>query len=282
MKEYISKKYEIVARLQLRGKHFEFWLPIKDFPNYEVSTEGRVRNIKTGRLLTPEKRDCFHLRRNGKEEGCKYIARLVLETFVKSPYVTGKVIHIDGNRKNNSLSNLDYLQDERTETELEFKPIPNHEDYLINERGDVFSKKYNRILAMGYDTHGYVIVSLMYGDKGKRHGRNYPVHRLVAQTFIPNPNNFSVVNHINGIKTDNRVENLEWCTQKYNCEHASKSNLLQTGSLRYNAKLKEEYIFWIKKMNSVGISSTLIAKVYDVTPTTIRAVINNKNWKKQC
>ena len=281
MKEYISKKYEIAARLQLSGKHFEFWLPIKDFPSYEVSTEGRVRNVKTGKLLTPKKRDCFHLRRNGKNEGCKYIGRLVLETFVKSPYVTGKVMHIDGNRKNNSLSNLDYLQDERTDPSLEFKPIPKHEDYLVNARGDVFSTRYNRVLAIGHDTHGYNTVSLMYGDKGKRHGRNYHVHRLVAQTFIPNPNNFSVVNHINGIKTDNRVENLEWCTQKYNCEHASKKKLLQTGSSRYNAKLHEKYIPWIKKMRQAGISTPLIAKVYDVTPATILAVLNEKNWK-QC
>lgn len=51
--------------------------------------------------------------------------------------------------------------------------------------------------------------------------KNYRVHRLVAQHFIPNPNNYKIINHINEIKTDNRVENLEWCTQQYNLEYGN-------------------------------------------------------------
>ena len=70
---------------------------------------------------------------------------------------------------------------------------------------------------------GYMQVSLSLDGKHK----SYLVHRLVAQVFIPNPNNFPVVNHKNYDKTDNRVLNLEWCTQKYNLDYSNSIDAMQ-------------------------------------------------------
>ena len=279
MKEYISKKYEIVARLQLRGKHFEFWLPIKDFPNYEVSTEGRIRNRKTEKLLALKDGCLVHLFKNGKSSNTyERVSKIVVETFIKKNVRIDAIIHIDGNKKNNCLSNLDYFENQRNKKELEFKPIPHYANYLINKCGDIFSTKYE-MKKKTICNNGYLQVSLMCGKSKNRHFKQLLVHRLVAETFIPNPHNLPQVNHINGIKTDNRVENLEWCTRTDNWEHAQKMNLLSHGSKHHSSKLKEEYIPWIKKMSKAGISYSKIAKVYDVSDTAIRLILNDKTWK---
>ena len=79
------------------------------------------------------------------------------------------------------------------------------------------------------------------GLKKHQEMKMFNVHRLVALVFIPNPCNFETVNHINGVKTDNRVENLEWCTVKQNVNHAYENNLgnYQSKSLDKLRKINE-------------------------------------------
>jgi hypothetical protein len=103
-------------------------------------------------------------------------------------------------------------------------------NYSVTPDGDVISnmRKLPIILYPNKDRLGYLGIT-MTNQSGKR--KRYGIHRLVAQAYIPNPENKPQINHINGIKTDNRVSNLEWCTQRENNIHA-----LRTG-LRNNRRL---------------------------------------------
>lgn len=100
-----------------------------------------------------------------------------------------------------------------------WKDIPHYEGrYLISNYGRVFSLLSNKILSMRQNDDGYIVISL----QGKDHKRKTEkVHRLVALAFIPNPDNKPEVNHLNCIRNDNRIENLEWVTRAENCAYTS-------------------------------------------------------------
>jgi hypothetical protein len=97
------------------------------------------------------------------------------------------------------------------------------EDYYISKCGKVLSTRVRHIKLrkICIDRYGYSFITIKEGNKTIM----LRIHRLVAQHFIPNPKNKPQVNHINGIKNDNRVENLEWCTQSENQIHAYKIGL---------------------------------------------------------
>lgn len=106
-------------------------------------------------------------------------------------------------------------------TEL-WKDVQGYEGlYKVSNLGNVYSCKRNKLLKkyfpdLGLGATGYNLVGLYKDGKQKM----FVVHRLVAQAFIDNPLNLPVVNHKDGNKRNNTVENLEWCTQKENVAHA--------------------------------------------------------------
>lgn len=106
----------------------------------------------------------------------------------------------------------------------QWRKINGFENYMISSLGRVKSlprgmfnggKIKERFLKPGINKHGYCSVSLC--EKGKI--TQCKIHRLVAMAFIPNPNGLPIINHKNEIKTDNRVENLEWCDYSYNVNY---------------------------------------------------------------
>lgn len=90
--------------------------------------------------------------------------------------------------------------------------IKGFEDYQITDDGRVWSKKTNKWLKTLVNSKGYLFIHLCNGGLVQ----NKLMHRLVAETFIDNPDNKPCIDHINTVKTDNRVENLRWCTNKEN------------------------------------------------------------------
>jgi hypothetical protein len=132
------------------------------------------------------------------------------------------------------------------------------------------------IIIKTWNDEGYIRVKLSNNSVEK----TYRVHRLVANEFLENPFNKSQVNHKNGIKTDNSVENLEWVTNSENSIHAFENNLRKSplGSNHGNSKLNEQKVLEIRK---IGRSKSLkeIADIYCVDKSLISLILRNKAWK---
>ncbi|PHE75181.1 endodeoxyribonuclease [Bacillus wiedmannii] len=146
------------------------------------------------------------------------------------------------------------------------------------KNGQIYNQKLKRLeLKQQVIKCGYLSVHLFKNGKVKF----IQIHRLVAQTFIPNLGNKPQVNHINGIKTDNCVSNLEWVTRSENLKHAFANELLiaKRGTEHTLSKLNDNDIREIRKMSANGISKMQISKEFNVSRSLISHIVSRKRWK---
>ena len=149
-----------------------------------------------------------------------------------------------------------------------------YENFIINKNGIITNLKTGKELKTYKNPNGYIMISLSMGARGKV--KTIRLHKALAETFIPNPNNLPVVNHIDENKSNYSLDNLEWVSYKDNTkkhwEIASKDNWFVN-----NRKISKEDILFIRK-NKNKISPTDLAKMFNVSEKTIRNIFNNISY----
>lgn len=167
-----------------------------------------------------------------------------------------------------------------------WRVYPHNDNYEVSNMGRIcrardlgFGGNWKRggLLKQTITDRGYTAVTL-YKNKKRKSSR---IHTLVLETFVGDCPKGKECNHKDGVKVNNRLENLEWVTPKENMLHASKNGLLRTikGEKHRWAKLTKDSIVEIKKLRCNGWLYREIAEIFNVDKTTISHIIRKKSWR---
>lgn len=166
---------------------------------------------------------------------------------------------------------------------MRWRQLNSFPDYSVSSCGNVRRNAgspkcaSNRVLKQSSYHNGYRRVSIC--SQGK--ARYCLVHRLIAEAFIPNPHSKPQVNHRDGDRTNNRVENLEWATNAENNQHAFKvlGRSVVRGSANGKAKLSEKTVYKIKKRIKEGARNKELIAEFGVTNCDASLIRHERIWK---
>lgn len=161
--------------------------------------------------------------------------------------------------------------------------IGNWKDYKVYSDGRIRSKDDSRFLKQRINDKGYPCVSLHVNGKCvfKR------VHRLVAEVFIPNPENKPCVNHKDRNRANADVDNLEWMTHSENVRHSVKNGGREnwtrnnTGENNGNSKINYDTAVAVRQLYHSEWSQNRLARAFNLTQSQISKIVNNEIWKKK-
>lgn len=147
-----------------------------------------------------------------------------------------------------------------------------YNNFYINKQGDIKNSKTNKIYKPYINPKGYAIVTLPMGKRGEV--KTIRLHKALAETFIPNPNNYEVVHHKDENTSNYDLANLEWTTHRLNTTYHLKE-LAKGTELFNNRKLTQNDVEFIRQ-NHYTMSRRELAVLFGVSKTTITNVVNNK------
>jgi hypothetical protein len=295
----------------------EEWKTIPDHPDYRISRSGKICNINNNYVRTASKnKDYPAVFIKNKHY---LVHRLVAQAFIPNPENKPCVNHKDGNRNNYDANNLEWvthtenMHPSRCKSKLPkryalpvnviegeiWKDVVGYEDkYQVSDLGRVIRKEYTQkakftikdevisydrvepaVLAVQHlNINGYMFVAATVNDKRT----NWKVHRLVAQAFIPNPENKPFVNHINGIKSDNKLSNLEWVTRSENSIHSLIIGTVEQPVIAnpkpiLSDRQSDVLAMWSEALKRPCYKSEL-GRMFNMNADTVRDIFNRKIW----
>ena len=305
---FITSAYDIICH--------KCYKDIPGFKNYLISKTGNIYSLNLQQLLTinieyfKNKKKYIEIKLvdDNKKRKSMFLHKLLALTYITNPDNKREVHHKDENIYNNYSDNLEWcttkeriaysskLNSERIKTRnriknhdtnnkelANMKELQGYENYLISKDAKVYSKSRRKYMVINLEKlklNKKRVTIKLCATNGKR--KCFYLNQLIAQTYIPNPDNKREVNHIDGNLYNNNLENLEWCTNQENMDHAFKNNLVKPADNRRKVSQYDINGKYIRTYNGIKEAALKNNIHYQSIKDCLRGKIkisNNFIWK---